>query len=324
MGDTLAVWCNLRLTETALAALREGLGSHRLLRAVELSTCMQPLGRHDPGLAEADIAFGQPEADQCAASARMRWVHLASAGYTTFAGDDVRARLIARGIPLTNSSSVYDEPCAQHVLACMLAEARQLPRSFRDQATTHAWNTPPTREASFLLKGQTVLLVGYGAIARRLAELLAPFGLRVVGFRRHPRGDEPVETYAIAELRGWLPSADWVIDILPAASDTARFFDRARFAAMKPGAIFINIGRGGTVDQEALLAALRGHLRAACLDVTTPEPLPPEHVLWSQPNCVITPHVGGGHGDESERLVELFLANLRRFLRSEPLAGRVY
>lgn len=154
--------------------------------------------------------------------------------------------------------------------------------------------------------------------------MLAPFGLRVVGFRRHPRGDEPVETHAIAELHGWLPRADWVIDILPAASDTARFFDGSRFAAMKPGAIFINIGRGGTVDQEALLAALHGHLRAAYLDVTTPEPLPPEHALWSQPNCFITPHVAGGHGDESERLVELFLANLRRFLRNEPVAGRVY
>jgi phosphoglycerate dehydrogenase-like enzyme len=323
-SGTLAIWCNLQLTERALALLQAGLGTHRLVRAAESTTCFQPIGRHDSALAEADIAFGQPEADQCVASSRLRWVHLASAGYTTFAGDDIRAQFVARGMPLTNSSSVYAEPCAQHALAFMLAEARQLPSSIRDQTTTHAWNTPPTRAASFLMKGQTVLLVGFGAIAKRLAELLAPFGLRLVGFRRHPRGDEPIEVHPMAELCAWLPRADWVIDILPAATDTAGFFDQSKFAAMKPGAIFMNIGRGATVDQTALLATLRGHLRAAYLDVTSPEPLPPEHPLWTAPNCFITPHVAGGHEDECDRLVALFLANLARFERGLPLAGRVY
>lgn len=323
-SSPLTIWCNLQLPGRALAALQAGLGPHRLVRAAESTTCFQPLGRPDPALAEADIAFGQPEADQCLACSRLLWVHLASAGYTTFAGDDIRTPFIARGMPLTNSSSVYDEPCAQHALAFMLAEARQLPGSIRDQTTTHAWNTPPTRAASFLMKGQTVLLVGYGAIAKRLAELLAPFGLNLVGFRRRPRGDETINVHAMAELPHWLPRADWVIDILPAASDTAAFFDGARFAAMKPGAIFMNIGRGATVDQPALLAALRGHLRAAYLDVTVPEPLPPDHPLWTAPNCIITPHVAGGHEDENDRLVELFLANLDRFVRGQSLVGRVY
>ena len=314
----------MRLTERALAALRAGLGSHRLVRAVEMPMYNQPLGRPDPHLPEADVVFGQPEAEQCVASSRLLWVHLASAGFTTFAGADIRAALLARGIPVTTSSSVYDEPCAQHALAYMLAEARQFPHSFRDQVTTHAWETPPTRAASFLLKGQTVLLVGYGAIAKRLTELLAPFGLHVVGFRRHPRGDERIEVRPMAELDNWLPRADFVIDILPAAADTTGFFQAATFTAMKPGAIFINIGRGTTVVETALLAALRGHLRAAYLDVTSPEPLPPEHPLWSAPNCMITPHVAGGHEDEYDRLVALFLANLERFLRAQPLAGRVY
>ncbi len=323
-SSPLTVWCNLDLTGRSLAALQAGLGAHRLVRAVESTTCFQPVGRHDPALVEADVAFGQPEADQCVACTRLLWVHLASAGYTTFASDDVRAAFLARGTPLSNSSSVYDEPCAQHALAFMLAEARQLPGSIRDQVTSHAWNTPPTRAASFLLTGQTVLLVGFGAIARRLAELLAPFGLHVVGFRRRPHGDEPVETYPLGELPRWLARADWVIDLLPAASDTVGFFDTARFSAMKPGAVFINIGRGATVAQSALLAALRGPLSAAYLDVTSPEPLPPEHPLWSVPNCFITPHVAGGHGDEYDRLVALFLANLDRFVRGHALVGRVY
>jgi len=323
-SSPLTIWCNLQLPGRALAALQAGLRPHRLVRAAESTTCFQPIGRHDSTLAEADVAFGQPEADQCLGCSRLLWVHLASAGYTTFAGDDIRVPFIARGMPLSNSSSVYDEPCAQHALAFMLAEARQLPGSIRDQATTHAWNTPPTRAASFLMKGQTALLVGYGAIAKRLAELLGPFGLHLVGFRRRPRGDESIEVHAMTELSRWLPRADWVIDILPAASDTAAFFDGARFSAMKPGAIFINIGRGATVDQTALRAALRGHLRAAYLDVTMPEPLPPEHPLWTQPNCIITPHVAGGHEDENDRLVALFLFNLDRFVRGQMLAGRVY
>ena len=321
---TLTVWCNMPLTEKALGELRAGLGLHHLVRAVEMPTYNQPIGRPDPHLLEADVVFGQPEVDQCVASAQLLWVHLASAGYTTFSDAGARALLIARGIPVTTSSSVYAEPCAQHALAFMLAGARQFHRSQRAQAISHAWDTVPTRAASFLLKGQTVLLVGYGAIAKRLAELLSPFGLRLVGFRRRPRGDEPIEVRPVVELGEWLSSADCVVDILPAATETAGFFDEAKFTAMKPGATFIKIGRGAKVDEAALLAALRDRLGAAYLDVTSIEPLPPEHPLWSAPNCFITPHVAGGHGDEYSRLVALFLENLDRFLRGQPLVGRVY
>jgi phosphoglycerate dehydrogenase-like enzyme len=322
-STTLTVWCNLPLPESTLDALTLGLLPHRLLRAVEIPEYNQPLGRPDRLLPEADVAFGQPEVDQCLASARLLWVHLTSAGYTTFASGDVRAALIARAMPVTTSSSVYAEPCAQHALAFMLAEARQLPHSLRDQCGEHGWDTRPTRADSFLLKDKTVLLVGYGAIAARLAELLTPFGLKLVGFRRKPRGDEAVELHPVEALPSWLPRADFVIDLLPAHADTVEFFDVKRFAAMKPGAIFINLGRGATVDQAALLAALDGNLRAAYLDVVTPEPLPPKHPLWTHRRCTITPHVAGGHGDEYDRLVTLFLGNFRRFLQGQPLLGRV-
>ena len=323
-STTLTVWCNLPLPGSALGALTLGLAPHRLLRAAFLPEYNQPLGRPDRLLPEADVVFGQPEADQCAASARLLWVHLTSAGYTTFAAADVRAALIARSVPLTTSSSVYAEPCAQHALALMLAEARQLPRSLRDQQDNQRWDTTRTRAHSFLLGGQTVLLVGYGAIAARLAELMAPFGLKVIGFRRTPRGDETVEVHPIAELTAWLPRGDFVINTLPAHSDTVELFAADKFALMKPGAVFINIGRGATVDQAALLAALAGGLRAAYLDVTTPEPLPPQHPLWTQRHCYVTPHVAGGHADEYDRLVALFMANFQRFLHGQALAGRVY
>jgi phosphoglycerate dehydrogenase-like enzyme len=206
----------------------------------------------------------------------------------------------------------------------MMAEARQLPRSLRDQLGQHRWDTVPTRAASFLLEGKKVLLVGYGSIASRLAEMLVPFRMELVGFRRTPRGDEAIEVHPVDKLLAWLPQADFVVNLLPAHSDTVEFFDTIKFAAMKAGAVFINMGRGATVEQSALLAALRGDLGAAYLDVTSPEPLPPEHPLWTQRNCYLTPHVGGGHGDEYDRLVKHFLANFQRFLHGQSLSGRVY
>ena len=169
-----------------------------------------------------------------------------------------------------------------------------------------------------------MLLVGYGAIARRLSELCAPFAFDLIALRRQPRGDEAVPVRPVAELEQLLPTADHMVDLLPANAETTRLFDRRRFAAMKPGAVFYNIGRGTTVDQEALGETLRsGRLRAAYLDVTDPEPLPPQHPLWTTPNCVITPHTAGGHENEWVRLVKHFLANLHRHDAGQPLLDRV-
>jgi phosphoglycerate dehydrogenase-like enzyme len=115
-----------------------------------------------------------------------------------------------------------------------------------------------------------------------------------------------------------------VLDLLPGNAQTTRFFDGDRLGACKPGALFYNIGRGTTVDQDALIAALTGGpLAAAYLDVTDPEPLPPTHPLWTTPNCFITPHTAGGHRDENRRLVEHFLANLPRHLQGQALLDRV-
>jgi phosphoglycerate dehydrogenase-like enzyme len=282
------------------------------------------LGQAEALLGDADVAFGQPDADQCAALGRLRWVHLSSAGYTAFDRPAIREALVTRGAYLSTSSSVYSEPCAQHVLALMLAEVRQIPRSLRHQLTDRAWQTSRTRAEANLLHKQTVAMVGFGAIGRRLVELLAPFGLTVFGVRRRPDGREPVPMVPLADVDGLLARADHVVNILPASAETARFFDRTRFAGFRPGGVFYNIGRGTTVDQEALIESLAsGRLRAAYLDVTDPEPLPPEHPLWSAPNCVITPHSAGGHADEQERLVHHFLKNLRRFETNESLADRI-
>ena len=226
---------------------------------------------------------------------------------------------------LSNSASVYSEPCAQHLLAFMLADARQLPRSFAHQSGDHAWTQLETRADCRLLGPEsTVLLVGFGTIAARLAALLAPFGPRVVGVRRSPSGSESVPTPSIAELPRLLSEADHVVNILPGGASTRHFFDAARFQQIKPDAVFYNIGRGSTVDQLALGASLNnGRLRAAYLDVVDPEPLPSTNPLWHAPRCTITPHSAGGHANEQARLLAHFVGNLRRFEAGETLSDRV-
>jgi phosphoglycerate dehydrogenase-like enzyme len=315
------VWCNLTLPPRLRAELSAALGP-RLIWAKRLAPSNLPTGESDEALADADVAFGQPDASQSAQLARLRWIQLSSAGWAPFEAPAVREVLTAQGTILTTSSSVFAEPCAQHALAFLLAHARQLPLAFANQHGPRGWPKAPMRQGSRLLRG-TVLLVGMGTIARRLAALLSPFGLEVIGVRRRPLGDEGVPTIATEALPAELPRADYVIDILPGGRDTNRFFDAARFAAMKPGAVFINIGRGTTVDQEALARALGdGHLGAAFLDVTDPEPLPSDHPLWTTPRCTISPHSAGGHADEPDRLVAHFLSNWKSYAGGNPAGLR--
>ena len=326
--EALTIWCNLTLPEAPRAALMAGLGRHRLAWATNLAPLNMFTGKPDPALAEADIAFGQPEGSQCAELPRLHWVHLSSAGYTPFDTPTIKGALTGRHAALSTSSGVFAEPCAQHVLAVILTQARQLPRAFENQHGAHGWPKKIMREGARLLHGQNVLLVGMGTIGARLAELLAPFGMKVTGVRRRaPAGGTVVAgttVVPVSAIDDHLPGADYVIDLLPGSADSEHFFDAARFAAMKPGAIFVNIGRGTTVDQDALVAALTsGHVAAAFLDVTTPEPLPPDHALWTAPGCVITPHSAGGHSDQPDRLVAHFLANLARYDRGAPLLDRV-
>lgn len=286
---------------------------------------LKPNERDARLLTECQVAYGQPHVDDCMESTSLRWVQLSSAGYTKYDRDDLRAALRSRGAALCTASGVYDEPCAQHVLAMMLSRARQLPAAQDAQRKDRSWPYAELRTTSRLIgPGVTVLLVGYGSIGKRLAELLVPFGATVVGVRRTVRGDEAVPTHPIEQIDSLLPRADHVVNLLPASSSTARLFDRARLSRCKPGAIFYNIGRGDTVDQDALVHTLRnGPLAFAYLDVTSPEPLPADHVLWTLPNCLITPHTAGGSDDEAVRQIEHFAANLRRFERGEALRDRI-
>jgi phosphoglycerate dehydrogenase-like enzyme len=326
MPDTkLIIWTNTTFTEEARKLLRDGIGSHQLVESKVLEKSILSAGSHDPGLDAADIAFGQPSPGQVISASKLKWVQLTTAGYDRFDTPEVRAAAAARGAKISNSSRVYCEPVAQHAMAMMMAQARQLPMAMANQAGARAWPIGAIRKASRLLAGQTVLILGYGTIARRLIELLGPFGLKFVASRRKPRGDEKgVQIVTTSQVDDVLGEADYVVNILPGGSETAGFMNADRFGRMKRSAVFYNVGRGSTVDQTALEAALRsGRIAAAWLDVMTPEPLPPEHALWTTPNCFVTPHTAGGHDLEFIALVEHFLANLRRFETGEELVDLV-
>jgi phosphoglycerate dehydrogenase-like enzyme len=281
-------------------------------------------GGADPALPQADVAFGQPDAAQCLTVPRLRWVEVTTAGYTRYDTPEFRENFRARGAAFTNVSTVFADPCAQHVLAMMLALGRRLLPSYRDQLGDRLWDYEQRRYDSRLLTGQTVLMLGFGAIGRRLAELLAPFQMNLIAVRRSVRSERGVRIIPEESVSSALGEADHVVNILPDNASTRNYVNARRLACVKPGARFYNVGRGTTVDERALLEALQsGRLGAAYLDVLETEPLPPRHALWDAPNCFITPHTGGGHHDQDERIVDHFLKNLAAFTRGEPLVDRV-
>ena len=315
----LTIWTNALLNERAAGALREACRAHRLILASPPPDVLAK-GPPDGALREAQVAFGQPDPDVLTAYPELRWVHLSSAGYARYDTAALRSRVEKGAVVATNSSWVFAEPCAQHALAFILAHTRQLHAAYEVQRTNRSWPHVALRAQCHLLESKVILLAGFGSIGARLAEMLAPFHARVFGLRRRKQSLPNVELIDEKQLPEALAAADHVVNLLPENVSTPGFFNAARFDLFKPGACYYSIGRGATTDQEALVEALStGKLAGAYLDVTDPEPLPPDHPLWVAPRCYVTPHSSGGHANEPERMVEHFLRNLKRFEKGEPL-----
>ncbi len=278
-----------------------------------------------PGIDRAEAAAtswdGPSVDDVLAAAPRLRWLQHRGAGVERLA----TARLVASDVVLTNGSGTHAPNIAEHVLALMLAFARGLPGLIRAQQERR-WQ-PPSAHAVFELSGQTLLLVGVGAIGAALGARAAALGMRVVGVGRSGRAAAPpgVERVVGFEaLDAALATADHVAISLPLTPQTRQCFDAARLAGVKRGAHVYNVGRGATIDLNALLSALRsGHIAGAGLDVTEPEPLPADSPLWAEPGVVITAHSAGNTPHSWERHQRLLLENLGRFARGEALLNVV-
>jgi phosphoglycerate dehydrogenase-like enzyme len=320
----LTIWTNTKFDPAVTQLLHDGTRAHRLVTSAAASTSVLVAGQTDPALASADIAFGQPDPVDCLRYPNIKWVEVSTAGYTRYDTPEFLETFRTRGSAFTNASAVFADPCAQHVLAMMLSLGRQLLPSHRDQLTDRSWHYEERRYHSRLLTGQSVLMLGYGAIGRRLTELLAPFGMTLYALRRQTRSETGVRIVPETELTRVLPLVDHIVNILPANPATAGYVNARRLACCRPTAKFYNVGRGTTVDQPALAEALRSKkIAAAYLDVMDPEPLPPAHELWSTPNCYITPHTAGGRHDQDETIVRHFLQNLAAYESGGAMTDRV-
>ena len=213
---------------------------------------------------------------------------------------------------------------SEHLFALLLALMKRLP-SYRDQQNRALWrDLGPVKT----LLGAQVLVVGTGDLGSSFARLCQTLGARTSGVRRDPaKPAAGIECmYGFEALDTLLPAADVVALTLPQTPGTVRLFDKARLLRMKGDAILLNGGRGSCVDGQALAEVLADdRLWGAGLDVTDPEPLPPEHPLWRQPKALITPHTAGGNhlADTERRIARIALDNLRRYLAGEALRNRV-
>ena len=275
-------------------------------------------------VSDADAVIGVATPEILAAGDRLRWIQVGSAGVERYL--DI-PRLGSGEVLLTNGQRLASPVIAEHVMALTLALSRGLNRAVAAQVESE-WrrfeigdNAPLTQ-----LRGKTMLVVGLGGIGTEVARLAHGAGMRVTAIRSSRRSGPPfVARVGLNEdLRSFLAEADVVVNCLPMTPDTDGLFDAELFSLMKPTAFFVNVGRGGTVDTGALVAALRqGLIAGAGLDVTDPEPLPGDHSLWQAPNLVITPHFAAWSDAGRGLHWLLYRENLRRFVVGEPLLSVV-
>jgi phosphoglycerate dehydrogenase-like enzyme len=270
-------------------------------------------------VAEAEIMFDvdRPSLGDLARQApRLRWVQLSSSGV----GHLVEQMALGDSpIVVTNAAGVHATPLAEFVLFAMLYFTKRMPRVLADQRRHH-WE----RFALDTLPGKTLGIVGFGQVGRAIARLARTAGLRIVAVRRTSsavsESPDVDRIYGPAGLRTLLRESDFVALSVPLLPETTGLLGKTDLAAMKPGAVLINVGRGQLVDEVALVDALRsGHLGGAALDVFAKEPLPFASPLWDLPNVLVTPHSMSTALGENELLVDLFCDNLRRYLASEAL-----
>lgn len=252
---------------------------------------------------------------------RLKWLHV----FNTGVDHPIYTEMIGRGVRLTTSAGSTAVPIAQTAIMGLLALARGFPRWLVAQRARQ-WN-PERKNPPRDLRGQTAVVLGLGRIGTEIARLARVLGLKVIGVRRSPgRAEDPVdELHPPGALPSLLPRCDWLIIACPLTPETRGLIGAGLIAALPRGARVINVARGEIVTEQALIEALRsGHLAGAYLDVFEAEPLPPESPLWDMPNVLITPHDSAAAADNDERVLAIFLENLGRWSRGEPLLNEVH
>ena len=293
-------------------------GTDTLVCAPQEALPGQPVTQEDVDWAQ--VILGNVPAAMLHGSPALEWLQTNSAGVEAY----IRPGVLAGDTLLTNATGAYGLAIAEHMLGMLLELFKKL-ELYRDAQKSGAWQSQGAVKAVY---GSTVLVLGMGDIGGEFAARCKALGAKVIGVRRSPRPcpEYADEVHLLEDLDSLLPQADVVAITLPGTDATRGLMSRERLAKMKEGAVLLNVGRGLIVDTEALCDALeRGHLSGAGVDVTDPEPLPPTHRLWNIPTAVVTPHISGFYHlrETHERIVGIFLENLRHFQAGEPLRNLV-
>jgi len=271
--------------------------------------------------------------DAATAFQQLREVKVAQ---SLMAGVDWVLPWLPPAVTLCDGRGIHDISASEWVLAAIMATMKRIPL-YRDLQNQQQWRGFASVTDGFLsepgpargqytvladdLSGKTVLIVGYGSIGAAIEARLAPFGVNILRIARSARPQPPVS--AIADLHALLPLADIVVLIVPLTDATRGLIRAPELALMRPGALLVNAARGPVVDTDALVAALQQHRIRAAVDVTDPEPLPAGHPLWSAPNCLITPHIGGSTPQFIHRAFRFAAQQLRRYIAGQPLENIV-
>lgn len=271
-------------------------------------------------LRDAAVIIGAPDPALLGQAEKLEWLQLSIAGADAYAAPGV----LPPDVVLTNAVGAYGLTVSEHMLAQTLSVIRRFGQYGRNQVR-HEWRHMGRISS---IEGSVIAVLGLGDIGGSYARKVKALGAYVIGLRQHqrPKPDWLDEQYTIDRLDEILPRADIVAMVLPGGEGTYHIMDGDRLGRMKPGAFLINAGRGGAVDPAALKAALReGRLGGAALDVTEPEPLPPEDELWDFDNVILTPHAAGHLflPETLNRIVAIAGDNLSRRVRGEPLRNKV-
>ena len=278
--------------------------------------------RIDIALMDRDIRFNEQVhaafSEAVARSKSLKWIQYQSSGV---AQQPTAAGILARGAIVTGSTGTNAEPVAQTGFTGLLMLARGFGTYMRGQQK-HEWR--PLRGAALPsdLRGQTVVLIGVGAIGKIFARYALAFGLKVIGVRRSPLTlDDPIEEMVHpSRLNEVLPRADWIVIACPLSKETRNLLNAESFRHVRKGARLINIARGEIVEEKALLDALKtGKLAGAHLDAHTQEPLPADSPFWDLPNVIISPHNASASAGNEGRIAEMFIANFGHWLRGEKM-----
>lgn len=279
-------------------------------------TLVDHVTKADPHIGAADIllTFGAQIGEHADAlmrkAGRLKWIQALGTGVDNLADQPA----LGGDVLITNLHGIHGPAMSEAALLAMMALGRDLPRVVRNQ-DLHRWERWPGR----LLNGKTVGIFGVGAIALDLAPKCKVLGMKVVGIssakRRVPGFDE---MYARDELISAVGPLDYFVILTPYTPETHGIVGAAVFSAMKPKSYLINLARGGVVDEDALVSALRdGRIAGAALDVFVKEPLPEDHPLWSLKNVIVSPHLGGFHDAYADDALPIIEENMRRFLAGD-------